>query len=113
MRGLLASAAVVLMVGSVPPPARAQPGNPRAGRQLALQDCAVCHIVAAKQETKPLVPGYGPSFFEIANKTGTSLESLEDFLIHGHPRSNMPAAPLTPTQVRDVAGYILTLRGQH
>jgi mono/diheme cytochrome c family protein len=112
MRGRIAGAAVVLFFGAAAA-ARAQPGDPQAGQRLALHDCAVCHIVAKKQETKPLVAFYGPSFFDIANREGTSAQSIESFLEHGHPRSRMPAPQLTPVQIRDVTSYILALRGQH
>lgn len=112
MRGLIAGAAVAVFFGAAAV-ARAQPGDPQAGRRLALHDCAVCHVVAEKQETKPLVAFYGPSFFDVANREGTSAQSIEGFLAHGHPRSRMPAPQLTPVQIRDVTSYILGLRGQH
>jgi mono/diheme cytochrome c family protein len=112
MRRLIASAVVALIFRAIALPAGAQPGNPQAGKQLALHDCAVCHIVAARQQTKPLVSGYGPSFFDIAERPGTTEQSLQQLLAHGHPRSNMPAPGLTTTQVRDVVSYILSLRGE-
>jgi mono/diheme cytochrome c family protein len=87
-------------------------GDPQVGRQLALP-CDTCHIVAANQEIKPLVAGYAPSFFEVANKPGVTAQSFEDFLAHEHPYAKMPNPQLSAAQVSDVASYILSLRGGH
>ena len=112
MRGRIAGTAAAFFLG-VAAVARAQTGDPQAGRRLALHDCAVCHVVAKIQDTTPLVAFYGPSFFDFANREGTSAQSVESFLARGHPRSRMPAPQLTPVQMRDVTSYILGLRGRH
>jgi mono/diheme cytochrome c family protein len=110
-----ASVATVAMLAVVPALyARAQDtvlrGDPQKGRQLALEACVSCHIVAADQDIKPLVPNYGPSFFAVANKPGTTAQSLSGFLAHQHRLANMPAPQLTAPQIADVTSYILTLR---
>jgi mono/diheme cytochrome c family protein len=91
----------------------AHPGDPQVGRQLALRACDTCHIVAANQEIKPLVPGYAPSFFDVATKPGVTAQSLEDFLAHKHPYAKMPNPQLSAAQVSDIASYIVSLRGRH
>jgi len=117
MRRWSLSVGLVIAVGAASIMAWGQtaphPADVQAGRMLALHDCDACHIVAAHQELPPLVPGYGPSFFDIANKPETSAESLMTFLGHQHPLGRMPSPELTPRQAADVAAYIMTLRGQH
>jgi cytochrome c2 len=89
MRGLSVMPGVALILSAATATAIAQnaarPGDPQAGRQLALRACDTCHIVAANQEIRPLVPGYAPSFFDVANKPGVTAQSLEEFLAHRHP----------------------------
>jgi cytochrome c2 len=88
-------------------------GDPRAGHQLAVHACDTCHIVAANQEIRPLLPGYGPSFFDIANRPEVTAQSLEDFLANRHSYPKMPYPELTAVQVSDLVSYILSLRGRH
>jgi mono/diheme cytochrome c family protein len=88
-------------------------GDPREGRRLARDRCETCHIVAADQEIKPLVPNYGPSFFDVASRPGTNAESIESFLLHRHRFGNMPSPDLTAAQAADLASYILSLKGRH
>jgi mono/diheme cytochrome c family protein len=88
-------------------------GDPQAGRQLAVHACDACHIVTANQEIRPLVRGYAPSFFDIANKPDVTAQSLEDFLAHRHSYPKMPPPRLTAAQISDLVSYILSLRGKH
>ena len=88
-------------------------GDPRAGRQLAVHACDACHIVVAHQEVRPLVPGYAPSFFDVANKPDVTAQALQDFLAHRHPYPKMPPPQLTAAQISDLVSYILSLRGRH
>ncbi len=117
MRALLSMAAVIMLAGGLAAAAGAQTspqrGDPQAGRRLALRVCDACHIVAANDQMPPLVPRYAPSFFDIANRPGTTAQSLQGFLAHPHALANMPYPELAAAQVADVAAYILTLRGRH
>jgi mono/diheme cytochrome c family protein len=89
-------------------------GNPQRGRVFALHHCDACHIVAADQQFKPLVPGRAPSFQDVADRPGTTADSLTSFLTKPHPRGQMPPNPeLTPAQVADLVSYILSLRSRH
>jgi mono/diheme cytochrome c family protein len=87
-------------------------GNPQMGAQLALRTCDACHIVARNQEYPPLVQGYAPSFFDIANQPGMTAADLQEFLLHPHVLARMPYPDLTIDQIADVAAYILSLRGR-
>jgi hypothetical protein len=113
MRWLL-SIAVVAVTGAA---ANAQnathQGDPLAGRPLALRHCDSGHIVAANQEIQPLVSGYAPSFFDVANKPGVTPQALEKFRSQSHPYAKMPYPQLSAAQVGDLISYILTLRGEH
>ena len=100
--------------------ALAQPrpvGDAQAGRAFAIEACTGCHIVAADQPFKPIYAGavQPPDFKDIANKPGVTAASLIHYLdtlptIPNHPA--MANADLTPEQTRDLAGYILSLRGK-
>lgn len=91
--------------------APAQRGNAQAGQQLASHQCDECHIVAAHQDLPP-IPGYAPSFFNIANKPTTSVPAVQAFLSNPGQMSKMPHPQLTPAQINDVTAYIYTLRGR-
>jgi mono/diheme cytochrome c family protein len=114
MRGVLLTTAAVLFTSAMSAAAGAQNaphrGDPQAGRRLALHACDACHIVAANQDIRPLVPGYAPSFFDVANKPGVTAQTLEAFLAERHPTGAMPFPQLTAAQIDDLASYILTLR---
>ena len=116
MRGIWLTSGLTLGLAALVAAATAQTAPHRtdveAGRMLALHDCDACHIVAAHQQLPPLVPGYGPSFFEIADRPDVSAQSLVAFLGHPHPLGRMPSPELTADQAADVAAYIMTLRGQ-
>ncbi|MCS7267891.1 MAG: hypothetical protein RMJ04_06860 [Geminicoccaceae bacterium] len=86
-------------------PAAAQPGDPVAGRALAIELCGTCHLVPGS--LRP-VPDGVPSFAAIARKW-TDAEELADRLILP-PHPVMPPPPLTNRQRRDVAAWILSLR---
>ena len=106
-------AAVVLLSGLVSEASAQEStdlGNVEAGRKLALHDCDACHIVAAGPAYRPFVGRYAPSFSDIANKPNTTEESLRTFLSHLF-YTHMPYPDLTPSDVTNVAAYIISLRG--
>ena len=88
MRGLLPAATVVLFIIAAAASAQNVPhrGDPRQGRSLAVQKCDACHIVALGQQIRPLVPHYAPSFYDVANKPGTTAESYTVHGLHGELR---------------------------
>ncbi|MDE2136002.1 MAG: cytochrome c [Gammaproteobacteria bacterium] len=85
------------------------------GEHIARLICSACHVVAADQEYPPLLITPTPAFREIANRPGTSVETLRRFITTTHwdegklPMA-MPDPMLTEEQARDVARYILSLR---
>lgn len=86
-----------------------------AGRQLALQVCSVCHVVAPNQEFAPGLEQQTPSFEAIANRPDMSVEFLRKFITTTHwdektiPMT-MPNPMLSDEQITQVSSYILSLR---
>jgi mono/diheme cytochrome c family protein len=83
-------------------------GDVAAGRQLAETWCSTCHLIGpdAANATSNGVP----PFAAIARMKSTTVLSLRAFLQTPHAR--MPDLHLTRDEVDDLAGYILSLRGQ-
>jgi mono/diheme cytochrome c family protein len=79
-----------------------------AGKDLALQWCSECHLVA-RDQPEP-ASDVVPSFFEVAGRSSTTEMSLRAFLMS--PHGNMPNIMLTREQINEVTAYILSLRGQ-
>jgi mono/diheme cytochrome c family protein len=84
------------------------------GHQFALVVCAACHIVATDQKTPPILRSPGPSFDTIANRPGTTADSLKNFLATTHAEiagaAGMPNEQLADYQTDEVISYILSLR---
>lgn len=88
---------------------------PARGEQLARNQCSACHVVASDQELPPLRQLPTPSFFDIANRPGTTQKSLERFIGTTHwdmktVPMTMPDQMLTKDEKTAVARYILSLR---
>jgi mono/diheme cytochrome c family protein len=91
-----------------------QAGRIEEGHRLALELCSVCHVVAPDQVSTPVLRNPGPPFHDIANRPDTTCASLRMMLTTGHssgtPPFSMPNPHLTERQLRDVVGYILSMR---
>jgi len=112
---VVAAAAVVL--GALAATASAQekphPASAQAGREFAGHNCDSCHVIAPKQDLRPLVAGYAPSFSDIANRPDTTAASLRSFLSQPHGYSRMPYPDLLATDRDNVIAFIMSLRGRH
>jgi mono/diheme cytochrome c family protein len=85
------------------------------GEKVAQQVCSACHLVARDQEFPPLLRPPAPSFLDIANRPGTTAESLQHFILNTHwdvgsVPMKMPDPMLMKDQAHAVARYILTLK---
>jgi mono/diheme cytochrome c family protein len=86
----------------------------QAGRAVALRVCAVCHIVSAGPQSRPLKRPPATSFRAIANRPDTTAESLLAFLKTRHQSEadyrKMPGLKITGEQSQAVVRYIMSLR---
>lgn len=85
------------------------------GQHIVRLVCSACDTVARDQEYPPILTKPAPSFGDIANRPGTSVESLQRFVLSTHwdvdalPMT-MPNPMLTRDEARAVARYIVSLR---
>lgn len=93
----------------------AEPGDPAAGHHVAMSLCSVCHDTGPDQTQPPMRLTPSTPFAEIANRPGTTTDSLMRFLATTHwdmkslPMA-MPDFGLTDKQRADAAAYIISLR---
>lgn len=76
------------------------------GNKLARTLCTTCHLIG--EPTEHPVPADVPSFVSIANRPGQTLDHLSNWLTEPHPP--MPNLNLTRTEIRNLSGYIFSLR---
>jgi cytochrome c len=121
MRSMILGGAVMIALNvSIPETALEAPRliavDPvESGHRLAMNLCSTCHDVSPDQEFPPALINPAPGFATIANRPGTSGESLRKFLAttHGDMASlpiKMPDLMLTDTQKEVAIAYILSLR---
>jgi mono/diheme cytochrome c family protein len=79
--------------------------DPEHGMELAKRLCSNCHLVESGQEH---AVADVPSFHEIANMEGqTEGAIMAKIIIPKHP---MPVIPLTKSELKDLAAYIMTMK---
>lgn len=96
-----------------PPTIRDEPGKTESkipdienGNKLARTLCTACHLIG--EPANAPVPSDVPSFASIANRPNQSTDHLLTWLTAPHPP--MPNINLTRKEIRDLSGYILSLR---
>jgi mono/diheme cytochrome c family protein len=82
-------------------------GDPREGRDFALQVCTPCHVVSGHQ-LSPRRFAIGPDFDAVANAATTTPSGLHAFLSSPHP--TMPNLILTRQDQENVITYIMSLK---
>ncbi len=80
-------------------------GDPAAGRALAHDVCAACHVVEPGQEPPPDIDA--PTFPGLAKQPGITALSLRVFLQTPHDR--MPDIRLSREDTDNVIAYLLSL----
>lgn len=85
------------------------------GREVALDICAICHVVAPNQKDAPVLRQPTPSFEDIANRPNTTYGSLRHFVATTHWDHNttpmtMDNFVLPDHEMDDIILYILSLR---
>jgi len=110
LAGGLAAAAVA---AEVSPSTSAQAAG--AGKELALEICSYCHVVAADQPVPPTLHQATPSFGEIANKPDVTRAALRRFIAtthwdqHTYPMT-MPSPSLMDDEIDQIVSYMMSLR---
>jgi mono/diheme cytochrome c family protein len=100
---LLGATLIILALAT---PAAAQPeGDAMAGRELASQLCAGCHIVG----TERVGSDAAPPFPSIARDPSMTVTELHGWIGPTHPM--LPNLALTPEQTADINAYLDSLRG--
>ena len=103
LRGTVLALAILAPLAGV---ARADDVGPvAAGKNIAQTWCINCHVIAPNQARGS---DQVPSFAAIAARTTTTSDSLHAFL--AQPHGKMPDFKLTPTDIDNMASYILSLR---
>ncbi len=102
MRSACLCAAALIVAGT----AAASAEDAERGGRLAEAWCSGCHVVA------PDAGGgdAGPAFETVANREGQTLGGIMAWLFEPHPP--MPDLRLSPAEYRDLAAYIMSLRGE-
>lgn len=103
--GWAAVAGVSMAVAGVAPARADDAGRVAAGKTVAQTWCANCHLVTATQAQGS---DQAPTWASIANRAGTSSDTLHAFL--AQPHGKMPDFKLGTTEIDDVVAYILSLK---
>ena len=83
------------------------------GHTLATRVCAVCHIAAPDQPSRPMLSPPAPSFASIVRQKTFDARSLTHFLTTTHrgldKPKGMPNPDLADFQIIEIVAYFLTL----
>ena len=113
MRGAFASGLATLLVAGALP-AFADDASVAAGRKLALEVCAKCHVVAPDQPRAPVLDPPAARFADIAAAPDVTADSLRRFLAEPHGASRrdsaMPPFLLPSRQVEAAVAYLVSLK---
>ena len=86
------------------------------GRGLAERTCANCHEVEPNQAKPAENPG-APKFVDVANRPGTTPDSLREHLKRTHSNKiipmGMPNPGLSDDETTKIVAYIMSLRKPH
>jgi cytochrome c len=110
----------LVAAGGCAAPERVRPvpgGNPSNGRNyIAAAGCGTCHIVPGVRNARGMV---GPSLEHfaqrsyIAGEAPNTAQNLIRWIVNPQsiePNTAMPMLGVTPSQARDIAAYLYTLR---
>ena len=98
-----------------PPSIKEEPGKPESklpdienGKNVARKLCTTCHLIG--EPASAPMPTDVPTFASIAQRPGQTADHISTWLTRPHPP--MPNLNLTRLEIRDLTGYILSLRTQ-
>jgi mono/diheme cytochrome c family protein len=116
--GLLAAAIILLVtsggsataqepeLGIEPNLTESKESDPAGGKTIAAKLCVGCHLI--DKSAGGATPADVPSFPSIANRPNQSIDALTNWLMA--PHAPMPDPHLTRKEIRDLAGYIFSLK---
>ncbi|PBN42924.1 cytochrome c [Sphingobium sp. D43FB] len=87
---------------------RAENTAAKRGMAFARSHCAACHAVGTGMSPKP----EAPSFEAIVNTPGLTAETLKPWLRDSHNYPEIMNFAIAPTQIDDLAAYMLTLKNR-
>jgi mono/diheme cytochrome c family protein len=83
------------------------------GHELAIHICAICHVAAPDQPSKPIMRPPAPSFASIVRQRTFDAESLTHFIKTTHRGLDnplgMPNPDLVDYQIKQIVAYFLSL----
>ena len=86
----------------------------RAGHNLAVKVCAVCHLAAPDQSAQPMMRPPAPPFASIMQRNDITADSLRTFIATTHrgldEPNGMPNPDLADFQVKQAVAYLMSLR---
>jgi len=88
------------------PPLESKVADVGNGLSVARKLCTTCHLIGEPNEGPS--PADVPTFASIANRPKQSAEALTNWLMA--PHQPMPDPHLTRIEIRDLTGYILSLK---
>ncbi len=88
------------------PPLESKVADVGNGLAVARKLCTTCHLIGEPNEGPS--PADVPTFASIANRPNQSPEGLTNWLMA--PHQPMPDPHLTRIEIRDLTGYILSLK---
>ena len=110
---IIVLATSVISVHAQEPELGVEPNTPEStvpdiadGKAIAAKLCVGCHLI--DQTSDGATAADVPSFPSIANRPKQSIDVLSNWLMA--PHAPMPDPHLTRKEIRDLAGYIISLR---
>ena len=116
MRKAMIVAAMCLCGGGAVAQSPSSDNAIRAGHTIAVTTCISCHVVSPNQTIKPVLGPGIPSFAEIANRPGTTIEALTAAMKvarwhdPGMTATLLPMSHISDEGRAQVAAYIMSLR---
>ncbi len=87
-----------------------------AGRTLALEVCAACHVVAKEQSFQPILQPPAPNFKALVRRPALSETFLRHFLSSPHgsmgEKGGMPNPRLADYQIDEIVTYLMSLKAR-
>ena len=104
----LAAGAVTLTLSMAVGETRTHRPDPENGLVLVRSLCINCHVVPGTAQR--VVPAGVPTFHEIANRPGQTMDNIIHILVQ--PHNPMPDTHLTRKEMKDIIAYLDRLRAE-